>query len=164
MKNIFFISCALMLVICPAYCQGTLPINIKTPGVHELDIHLLQKHLVKCSINVVHYSEEMMYNRRWGSDWDNPRTVIAEIKVWLDKRQVLIPLSSYADLSNPNQAYLEDAKSGYSLVIRGGDAATGYKATIDFSGDKASRRVVRSGEFPDEAWEITTYSKPDTIR
>ncbi len=162
MKNILFISCALMLVICPAYCQGAVPTNIRKPGIHVLDLLSLQKHLVKCSINVAQYSKEMLYNRRWGSDWDNPLTVIGEIRMWTDSLKVIVPLSSYADLSNPNRAYLESIESGYRLVIIGGDAATGYKATIDFSDGKAFRRIVRSGEFPDEDWEMTTYSKVDT--
>ncbi len=161
MKKVILLSCTTLFVVFTAYCQTT---NIGKPGVYGFSFQLSHKHLAKCSISVVQYSREMLYDRRWGSDWDNPRTVIAGIKMWFDGRKVIVPLSSYTDLSNPDLAYFEATKSGYRLVISGGDAATAYDATIDFSDHKASKRVVRSGEFPNEAWEMTTYSKPDTIR
>jgi hypothetical protein len=45
----------------------------------------------------------------------------------------------------------------FQLEIHGGDAGTSYNVILKFDKGHLSEKIVRHGEFPDEAWELTKY-------
>lgn len=95
----------------------------------------------------------------WGGDEVlRPKTVIINLDVRVGKEKKVIPLSAYRDLGDPYKILLEITQKGFHIIIRGGDAATSYKAVLDFEGEHIKRRKVSHGEFPDEVWEETEYS------
>jgi len=165
MKNVRYLLCMMTVSIFTVHCQTSQPTSIRKPGVHEFSLQASGKVILKCYIRVVSYSSIMGSRERgWGNDSLSlpTRTIIGEIRLWANQREVMVPLSCYADLTNPGQANLLGTMQGYRLVIKGGDGAFGYDAKIDFSEIQVFRRAVHSGEFPDADWEMTTYSKVDT--
>ena len=95
---------------------------------------------------------------RWGVEGGDPTTVITGLDIQLDAVQLFIPISVYCDLSNPRSATLRRVGKTYEITIAGGDAAGAYRATLKFNGKWIRSKKVAHGEFPDEAWEETTYS------
>jgi hypothetical protein len=83
---------------------------------------------------------------------------MGQLDVYLGVNRVFVPISAYSDLGNPRSSTIETADKGFQIVVRGGDAATSYKATLVFEGGLLRSRKVVNGEFPDEAWEETIYS------
>jgi hypothetical protein len=96
---------------------------------------------------------------RWGSEWECPQRRISALEVAFEKQAVFIPYSAFSDLGNPGSIQIErSAKdTSYSIKIRGGDAATSYSAVLKFKSGLLLERIVRSGEFPSDAWEKTIY-------
>jgi hypothetical protein len=100
----------------------------------------------------------------WGADQDCPDEVVAVVAVKWDNRDVFVPASAYSDLAVIQDLRIESKEPNRALVtIRGGDAGTAYTATLLFVNDRPKARVrlleraVRSGEFPEETWEQTSY-------
>ena len=64
--------------------------------------------------------------------------------------------SRHTATSQLGKAEITSSPGGFDLVIRGGDAATGYTATLRFSTSNRKKapvlisRMVRSSENPDE--------------
>lgn len=96
---------------------------------------------------------------RWGTEQSCPSRKIGSIEMSFNGRSVFIPYSAFADLGNPTTIRLrQEAKSlRYAISIRGGDAATSYECVLRLKGGVLQERNVKSGEFPDDAWEKTTY-------
>lgn len=151
-----FLCVAAMSFIAVTY-QESKHADMSKPGEYEIKFQASPKVIVRCSVKIIKYSPDMFHNRCWGSDWTEPRTVIGEINIWTNDRRVMVPLSCYADLSNPNWGNLLNIHGGYRLYINGGDAASGYWAIIDFNGTRVVRREVHDGEQPKAAWETTVY-------
>ncbi len=135
--------------------------NIGKSGVYEFKLEMTNENIVRCNIEVASFLKGMLYNRRWGSDWENPKVIISSIKLWINKKEIFIPLSAYSDISNVRLAKLLTISGGYRIIIQGGDAATSYELSIDIYGNRVSRRKIRSSEFPDEGWEMTIYSNEE---
>ena len=100
----------------------------------------------------------------WGSEQECPKWSIRRLEVKA-KEKVFIPISAFADLANVTSLKTEPFGSGFRVRIMGGDAATAYEAVLEFDGPRKAddqpvlrKRTVRSGEFPDQVWEETTYS------
>ena len=68
-----------------------------------------------------------------------------------------MPLSAYSDLSEVSELSLTWSGTQAALKLTGGDAAFAYDAVLLFDRSQLKSREVRSGEFPDEYWERTTY-------
>lgn len=96
---------------------------------------------------------------RWGAENTCPRSVVGALEVKVGGKSIFIPLSAFADLGNPRNVNIESGKgkNRFAIVLNGGDAATSYTARFDFKDNILSERIVRHGEFPDQAWEKTTY-------
>ncbi len=96
---------------------------------------------------------------RWGAENACPRTIIGSVTIKAFGKSLFVPLSAFADLGNPRTVKIESRKEKESFVVilAGGDAATSYSAMLEFRNNLLSERVVRHGEFPDEAWEKTIY-------
>lgn len=95
---------------------------------------------------------------RWGVEAVAPRKVFRVFKMTWAGANVFLPFTSYWDLTNPRNLSLTANGDAAVLVIDGGDAATSYRATLTFENGFLRRRKVVHGEFPDNAWEETTYS------
>jgi hypothetical protein len=95
----------------------------------------------------------------WGIERACPSTRIASLEVQFKGAVIFIPYSVFSDLGNPTSIDIEQDKKGeaYLLKIKGGDAADSYTAIIKFRSQVLLERAVRSGEFPADAWEKTTY-------
>ena len=96
---------------------------------------------------------------RWGAENVCPRTFVGALEVKAAGTLLFIPLSAFADLGEPRNVRVETrkGKSRFAVVLIGGDAATSYKATLEFRDNFLSERVVRHGEFPAQSWEKTLY-------
>lgn len=96
---------------------------------------------------------------RWGAEQSCPMRKIGSIKISFKGRSVFIPYSAFADLGNPKTIGLrQEAKgSNYTITIHGGDAATSYECVLKIKGSVLQEKHVMSGEFPDKAWEKTSY-------
>jgi len=101
---------------------------------------------------------------QWGGDESRPpHTIITSIAVFEgDAKEpvpMAVPLSAYADLGTPNRATLVPLGSdGFLLKIDGGDASSGYHATLRFKDNHLIHRSVKLGEFPDVLHEDTRYT------
>lgn len=99
----------------------------------------------------------------WGGDEiEQPRRFMSAVTLKFNNQEVRLPLSSYADLGDPNSVKIETTKKGFDIDIVGSDAAGSYEAILAFENIGGymllhSRRV-KSGEFPEQAWEETVYS------
>lgn len=101
----------------------------------------------------------------WGGDETfHPKAYISSFRVIIDGNAVPVSLSAYEDLGDPYDVSFQEIGDAFQLSVRGGDAGVAYKATyifkkIDGEIVLRSRKVVLL-EFPDQAWEETTYSGP----
>lgn len=100
----------------------------------------------------------------WGStapDKEGAPThgLIANILVTANGKPVLLPLSAFANLFWPTDAELRSkSTSEFELRIKGADAANSYRAIFSFSDGVLKSRRIHGLEFPEESWELTTYS------
>ena len=94
----------------------------------------------------------------WGAENRCPDAVITAVVVEQGGRRLIVPLSAFADLANPHSISLAGKNPrSFSLRISGGDAATAYRAVLQFNATGLVSRRVESGEFPRESNEVTTY-------
>jgi hypothetical protein len=72
------------------------------------------------------------------------------------KGEDILPLrrSAFADLCDFHQVTLKELKSGFDLVILGGDGIAGYRATLRIRGNQLVSRTVESLVAP-ESWSET---------
>jgi hypothetical protein len=96
----------------------------------------------------------------WGSESGEtpPPTLIKSIFVRQSGHKFLVPLSAYADLRDPRIVTIAATAEGFDVTITGGDAGEAYDAVLSFGKRFIVHRRVLSREFPDQAWEETTYS------
>lgn len=96
---------------------------------------------------------------RWGGEGSMaPSHLITSVSVVKGKEKIFVPISSYSDLGDPHEIYLNPTSSGFDLTIIGGDAGVAYRAILVFEQEWLVRRRVVHGEFPDQAWEETKYA------
>jgi hypothetical protein len=99
----------------------------------------------------------------WGSEQECPRKMIATLTVTMNKKVIFVPASAYGDLGNVRSITIKPTRNGFDVGFAGGDAATSYRSTLRFERGATvdstvlRSRIVRSGEFPDKAWEETRY-------
>lgn len=99
----------------------------------------------------------------WGVDQECPHRVLAQLRVAWGKHTVMVPASAYMDLTAVRSILVVAAAHGFAIELVGGDAATSYRAQLEFEGHPVKdgvllrRRVVRSLEFSEEVWEETRY-------
>lgn len=98
---------------------------------------------------------------QWGAD-GCPTTILYSLTVRRADQRLWVPVSAYLDLAEVTKLQIAPVGSGFEVKLFGGDAGTSYSAVLVFDTIQdvtlLRRRVVRSGEFPAEAWEETTYS------
>lgn len=84
-----------------------------------------------------------------------PRVEI--ISIAINKLELFVPRSVFADLQNARVASVSKEKRGYVLVIDGEDGADSYRAKIFFSAHQVYRRTVESDLIPGRPTQETTY-------
>jgi hypothetical protein len=92
----------------------------------------------------------------WGG-WGKTVQAVTNLRILRENEPVVIPRSSFADLSNVNQLKLATIKNGVTVRIEGGDASEGYYALITVINGAVVKRSVHWGEFPANSWEETRY-------
>jgi hypothetical protein len=118
-------------------------------------------HAIIASVRTTGYTPTWPHSSgfRWGAERTTTiRSMVTSIGVQVGHDEVFLPLSAYADLANPREAFLETAENEYRLIIVGGEASTSYRAALVFEGRYIKRRKVSHGAFPESAWEETVYS------
>jgi len=168
MKYVLFLSLLAAVSIVGVASPPSKPTDIRKPGVYQLKLVVSDKVIARCSITIIPYSHchDMPAPwAGWGGDldtsWAKIYSLFREIKLWVGDHEVLVPLSCYGDLVNPDNALLAVIPNGYALEINGADAALSYHATITFDNKWIRSRKVFAGEDP-AAWQLTTYH-PDTV-
>ena len=133
--------------------EGSTELTYKAPNGNIVRVEILQTKLDSS----FPYKDALL----WGGDvGEPPQTVLTSIQISQNKKPVFVTLSAYSDLADVKFASLEPTKEGFALHLRGGNTATSYDATFNFSHGYLSTRTVRGREFPDERWEKTRYSFP----
>lgn len=99
------------------------------------------------------------FSWRWGAENACPNAVIGSIEVKVNTELVFVPISAFADLGNARVVQIKSrkGKDRFAILLVGGEAATSYKATLEFQKNVLRERIVRHGEFPAESWERTIY-------
>ena len=115
---------------------------------------------VEVILELMDYKNEMgNMKNAWGTGGPKPpKKVIKNFTVKHKGEGVLLPLSSYIDLTEPRILKLEVDKETYQIMIKGSDAGGSYIATMQFKKTLILRRKVISPSFPNQLWEETIYS------
>ncbi len=157
MKNLAYASIALfaaLVVQVPAHAQS---VNVNLTKTLEIASDAIS---VKLSMRRIR-SENCVAPEswRWGAEGNCPSYLAESMIVTVGEHPIYIPLSAFIDLGDPRSVQLEPRrrKGRFAIVIRGGDAATSYEATLELDKSQVLERVVRHGEFPEQSWEKTTY-------
>src|SRR5262249_25604628 len=113
----------------------------------RMTVRLGNKKLVTVELKTAPVSDTYVYYRsfEWGGDGDYPpRKILASLSIAMGSGRKPVPLSAYADLSDPLTASLKpEGSDGCVLTIEGGDASLAYTAVFKFRGDSlVSRRVM----------------------
>lgn len=86
-----------------------------------------------------------------------PCVIVRQIKLFVNRAEIFLPRSIYADLSDVQSAEFSRAKDGkFILTITGGDASESYIARIIFD-RQVQQRMLYSGEDRTHALEVTNY-------
>lgn len=78
--------------------------------------------------------------------------------------EVFIPRKALWDLRDAREITVTVPDKGgkrLQVHVSGADAGAAYSAVFTIDNGFLQERLVRSGEFPDECWERTTYSWTD---
>jgi hypothetical protein len=86
-----------------------------------------------------------------------PQLVVSRIEMGRKQDRVYVPVSAWSGIADVGWVGLGYRKGGCVLMLKGGDAASSYTATLQIEGRQVTERVVRSSSFPDEAYEHTKY-------
>lgn len=94
----------------------------------------------------------------WGSTAKGiPGKTVSQLRLVVRGEELVLSRSAYADLASINCASLTQTADGWQVELTGGDAATGFKAQLQFDLKAIKARRVASTEFPDDAYEVTEY-------
>lgn len=88
---------------------------------------------------------------------DSPCSLVTRLEIAVNGRQLVVPRSSFRGLTNVRTAKLIPKRESYHLVLRGGDGAEGFVATIVFDRDRVIKRMLASSLAPEDVLEETTY-------
>jgi len=88
---------------------------------------------------------------------DSPCSLVTGLEIAVNGRQLVVPRSSFRGLGNVRTAALIPKRESFHLVLRGGDGAEGFVATIVFDRDRVLKRMLASSLAPKDALEETTY-------
>jgi len=86
-----------------------------------------------------------------------PCSLVTGLEITVNGRPLAVPRSSFRGLGNVRTAKLVPKGESFHLVLRGGDGAEGFVATIVFDRDRVLKRRLASSLAPEDALEETTY-------
>jgi hypothetical protein len=153
-------KCLIVLVLL-SLMRATLAADGRLPdGWHETKAQGFGSREVVVRAEVGSSKEGGCTGWRWGAENECPRSVLLGLTVSVDGEQIFVPRNAFADLGLPIKVVLKTSMSSLDVVIKGGDAAAAYTATLKFSKIELKRRRVTGDEFKKTAWEDTTYSFP----
>lgn len=133
--------------------------QIRGPGDTEVVLRQGHATLAKAQVETTVCTQNCGGHGWWGVGDDEVRELsIESITINDGDSQVYVPRSAFGDLANPARITLGIEDGVLMLAIRGGDASSSYRAVLSIEDGELTRRTVRSGEFPDDVWEETTYS------
>lgn len=136
---------------------------VKPEGSTELIFKASSGNIIRVVVSQTQLGVSYLYKDAllWGGDvGEPPPLVLSSIRIRVNNEKVFVPLSAYSDLGDVKSASLDSTEAGVTLNLHGGETATSYDATFNFSGGYLVSRTVRLREFPDERWEKTHYSFP----
>lgn len=91
-----------------------------------------------------------------------PLEIISKLEATDGDRNLAFPESSYADLISLHEdtfKLISNSKNSEVIIFaRGSDAGCSYGVKFYFSNNQLTRRVVWSGEFPDQYYETIYYN------
>lgn len=141
-----------------SFCQPAAHFQMASAQNAGVQSVTLGAHRVRICTRVVGHGAPEATSPPWGAgEKDATWRLITSLEIWLGKDRIEAPRSAFADLANPNLVKLKEMPHEFLITIVGGDAAYSYQADIWVSGKRVVRRVVRSGEFPDNYWQETRY-------
>lgn len=139
--------------------------SVFSPGHYMLHLKSAGGASVECYISIEKYNPCMSRKGWWGAGpYHDPFSVISAISLSVKRNKIEVPFSSYADLSNTEYAKLVNTPRGYSLRILGSDAAGAYRASIDFDGDRVTKRHVYGDAADGKPSETTKYGPYEPFR
>lgn len=160
MKKLYKLVLAFAILLSTAVAFAT-DVSVET-GLAKTKLTLSRSDSVDASVETIRTPNEYIYSKAfmWGGDEATPpKSIVRTLTVSRNGEKVFIPVSAYSDLGTLRSISLNRvSEQRFQLVVRGGDAAGSYVATLEFKGKEIVRRKVLSGEFPKEVWEATTYS------
>ena len=86
-----------------------------------------------------------------------PCNLVTKLELSVNGRKLFVPSSLLAGLRNVRIAQLTAQPDAFHLMLRGGDGAEGFAATIVFDKERVLRRRVESTLVPAEVLEEITY-------
>ena len=101
-------------------------------------------------------------------EWDTnctysrfPCSLVDNVKIFVNKKEIFVPRSVFADLADLNSGDIKKSKKGMILAFTGGDASEAYFVEVTFNTQQVLMRKLSSAEFPNNVWEKTIYvNKP----
>ncbi|WP_157597900.1 MULTISPECIES: hypothetical protein [unclassified Rhizobacter] len=84
-------------------------------------------------------------------------SLVTSLEIAVNGRPLVVPRSSFRGLGNVRTAKLVPKGNSFHLVLRGGDGADGFVATIVFDRDRVLKRWLASNLAPEGVLEETTY-------
>ena len=141
---------ALLSLFCLGHCAGWAQTTSSTPMNY---VSKNGKVVAKLSFAMTGCAP----HQHWLNDQKDARGCIAEMRVFRSGVEGYFPDFSYKFLSTPRLVEVKEMTNGYSLKLTGGDASGSYVALFTFERDILKKRRIASGEFPDEAWEDSTF-------
>jgi hypothetical protein len=132
--------------------------DLLRPGSNAFSASLATGTIVSVRVDVTTPPAQLCEGWRWGAEAECPNLSIGGMQVHIASSSIFVPRSAFADLGSPIDITIVNRRKGFDVIIRGGDAATSYIATLQFSNRLIEKRRVESGEFGKLAWENTIFS------
>ena len=89
----------------------------------------------------------------------HPCVVVDALNISADGRELFIPRSLFADLSDLSKAILVQDGQVMKLTLYGGDASESFVLKVSFDVSRVKQRVLSSALSPDEPLQEPTYSE-----
>lgn len=86
-----------------------------------------------------------------------PCSLVNRLNISVDGRNIFVPRSVFADLSDLSRASLTENEGVFTLKIAAGDASEAYTAVIKFNSKRVMERSVTDPTNTDEVLQQTKY-------
>lgn len=140
----------LVAIACAAFASGDGPQIVRRDGVTTVSGALGNE---KVSIVIEakeRNTKELLGNEGAASTYGKTVLVVRSMRILFGNRTAWVARSSYADLLQVGTVELDVKGDGGQIVMRGGDASTGFEARIAFD-----RRGVKSRKIIGEEKRVT---------